>query len=303
MLLLAFVAVVPSFLQEASLATAESLLAKPESSAAGRAMLADLVDKDRLKSAAELAKAGALWPATRLRLTECTTKYELTLAAACMGSEEAKKALPGVWDMLMISVDRGQRMGTMKWTDKNFPMPGKFAADPAAACVVQVWKALSRNVPAVDNAEVKALYDADQKVRENFKPNMTMKDMHDMVMGDHQRMKRIREILKKGELRTGKDFENAAFLFQHGERFMDFATAHELSVCSVLLGNKDASWIAGASYDRMMLAASYPQRFGTQYFSLGDKWEFDMIDTSLINDTERVAVIRKTLEQARNQKF
>jgi hypothetical protein len=108
-----------------------------------------------------------------------------------------------------------------------------------------------------------------------------------------------RTILRNGAVSTGEDFEYMAFLFQHSSTFDDYATAHELAVCAGLRGKKSASWIGGATYDRMMLSASYPQRFGTQFMMSGSKYSFDTIDTIMTNDRQRKAVIRKTLDEAK----
>jgi hypothetical protein len=154
-----------------------------------------------------------------------------------------------------------------------------------------------------DSLEIKRLYDADQKARQGDFSKFTIKDFERFAREDRMRLARARQILLKGTIYTGADFERIAFIFQHSDRFSDYATAHELGVCAFLLGNKAASWIAGAAYDRMMLRGSYPQRFGTQFYIINGKTIFDNIDESAINDTMRKAVIRKTLKDVREQKF
>ncbi len=66
------------------------------------------------------------------------------------------------------------------------------------------------------SAEMKAIFDADQKVRmtENIDWNQASKD-------DVARRAQTRKLLAAGALHTGKDFEEAAFVFQHGDSHTD----------------------------------------------------------------------------------
>ncbi|MEI8282657.1 MAG: hypothetical protein WCG75_09660, partial [Armatimonadota bacterium] len=99
-------------------------------------------------------------------------------------------------------------------------------------------------------------------------------------------------------------FDHASLVLQHGSTWRDFSLAHELSICSLILGNKKAAWLSAATYDRMLGSGGYRQRFGTQYGSVGGgKFSLDLVDSTGINDTERKAMHCPTLDEAKNRKW
>jgi hypothetical protein len=57
---------------------------------------------------------------------------------------------------------------------------------------------------------------------------------------------------------------NAADILGDSTAFEEVSLAHELCLGAIWLGNRDAYARAAATYDRALLIASYPQRFGTQ---------------------------------------
>ncbi|MEQ1822070.1 MAG: hypothetical protein ABL949_06155 [Fimbriimonadaceae bacterium] len=279
----------------AKLATAKT---NPGAFQEANELIVKCIESDAVKSAADYSfLSRSYWPSQN-RLQGMRVKYELSLAALCMGDPTARKDLAVNWNLLMGALDRPYRF-------KNPPTAPFFGSSDeklTAQTVRDIW---SGHVPRKqsDNLEVKKLFDADQKARQSDFSKFTMKDFERFEREDRARLSRARQILAKGNLFTGADFERTAFIFQHSDRFADYATAHELGVCAFLLGNKSASWIAGAAYDRMMLRGSYPQRFGTQFYITNGKAIFDNIDESVMNDSMRKAVIRKTLKEAREQKF
>jgi hypothetical protein len=82
---------------------------------------------------------------------------------------------------------------------------------------------------------------------------------------EEARRRRIRAMLTKGEVRTGEDFRDASFIFQHSENPDDYLLAHILAVESVIKGDDTSKWIAAATLDRYLQSINKPQVFGTQY--------------------------------------
>jgi len=82
---------------------------------------------------------------------------------------------------------------------------------------------------------------------------------------DAERRKRVRQMIDQGEARTGKDFERAAMVFQHGDTSDDILFAHVLAVTAIGKGNPGARWLAAASPDRYLHRIGQPQIYGTQF--------------------------------------
>jgi hypothetical protein len=107
------------------------------------------------------------------------------------------------------------------------------------------------------------LYEADQKDREG--PVTQSIDWTTVSARDAERRNRVREIIKSGRVRTGKDYERAAMVFQHGSTPDDILMAHVLAVTALGRGNTDARWLAAAALDRFLHHVKQPQVFGTQF--------------------------------------
>lgn len=137
-----------------------------------------------------------------------------------------------------------------------------------------------------DNEEVARLYREDQADRQS----QDGKPIDWQVVGprDESRRKRVVEMLNAGELKTGRDYFNAATIFQHGDRPADYLLCHELCVTAVFKAGHGetaswiatAKWLAAASEDRFLLSIGRGQRFGTQFTSDGrnQPWHLDKID-------------------------
>jgi hypothetical protein len=137
---------------------------------------------------------------------------------------------------------------------------------------------------AQDNPEMKRIYDEDQRVRQDmFKIDWTV-----VNKSDTERRVAVRKLLADGALHTGKDFNRAAFVFQHGDEPGDFLIAHTLAMVAVKKGDKDSIWIAAATLDRYLQNIKQPQIYGTQF-----RWENDgpvtqdPYDRDLISDALR----------------
>ncbi len=98
-------------------------------------------------------------------------------------------------------------------------------------------------------------------------------------------------MLTDGKLKTGDDYYNAAFIFQHGESVDEARTAYSLAwiAASLMPDNKKAQWLATASWDRMMMRQKKPQWYGTQYVPSenGKEWLLYNFDADAVTDQER----------------
>ena len=145
------------------------------------------------------------------------------------------------------------------------------------------------------NPEMKAIFDRDQGDRHVDKIDWK-------VVGprDAQRRQRTAELLAAGALHTGDDYQEAAFVFQHGDKPDDFLLAHTLAVVAVAKGRRDAVWIAAATLDRYLQNTGRPQIFGTQYKTpYGGQTTQEPYDTALVSDALRKAVNVPTLSEQR----
>lgn len=87
----------------------------------------------------------------------------------------------------------------------------------------------------------------------------------DVTTRDAKRRAQTKALIATGELKTSRDFHDAAYIFQHGDEANDYLLAHILSVEAVVKGDESSKWIAAASLDRYLQAIGKSQVFGTQY--------------------------------------
>lgn len=88
---------------------------------------------------------------------------------------------------------------------------------------------------------------------------------NDVTIRDAKRRAETKELIAAGELKTARDFHDAAYIFQHGDEANDYLLSHILSVEAVVKGDSSSKWIAAASLDRYLQAIGRGQVFGTQY--------------------------------------
>jgi hypothetical protein len=79
------------------------------------------------------------------------------------------------------------------------------------------------------------------------------------------RQQTLRSILAAGQVTSGDDFLEAAFIFQHGDTADDCLFAHILAMEAMARGKASARWMAAATLDRYLQFSKQPQVFGTQY--------------------------------------
>jgi hypothetical protein len=236
-------------------------------------------------------------------------RYELMLAAAAKGDRDADNLIPANWDALLQTLGRPMRYD-LDHLVAQFPDDEHFALDPAPKSIQFVilnpGKARDVAATAVNNAEVQKLVDADQSIRKHWN-GLSEAEHKQVAIDDHVRNLRIREIVNSDTLHTSKDFENSSLVMQHSSSFSGYEMAHELAVCSMLLGNKGTGrWLVAATYDRMLGSLGHEQRFGTQgaMMALGDtKPYLADTDESGICDEERLALGCPTLAAKRANFF
>ena len=75
----------------------------------------------------------------------------------------------------------------------------------------------------------------------------------------------LHAMLSLGEITTGSDLYEAAFVFQHGETAPDYLLAQVLALNALTKGFARAKWLSVATLDRYLQLIGQPQVFGTQY--------------------------------------
>ncbi|MBI1333146.1 MAG: hypothetical protein GC165_09730 [Armatimonadetes bacterium] len=261
-----------------------------------------LAEADDLKSPDEFVRASSIVTDVRFRFEISRVKHELCLAALANGNPKAREEVKKTWDGYVLATGRRQPIGTIKYLDD------RFKVDPAPKSIRDVFlapdKAVERSSKMKSDEEVTKICADDQAVRSKDWSKLSSKEMKEIMDGDKKRKTRIIDLLKKGRVVTAEDFDHASLVLQHGSSWEDYALAHELSICSLLLGRQEAAWLCAATYDRMSLSAGYRQRYGTQYSSDGGgPFKLDAFDTTGIGDAERKAMHCPTLEQAKNRKW
>jgi hypothetical protein len=145
---------------------------------------------------------------------------------------------------------------------------------------------------ATNNAELQSMRDADQADRE---PPMDEAKMQRLTRDDPKRRARVLELIAAGVPVTGRDFQNAATVLQHGGRPNDFRLGHELSVAAFALGDTTAKWLISRSYDRLLLHLGHRQRLATQFRGI----KLLPIDTVGMNDRVRALLGGRKLVDVR----
>lgn len=171
---------------------------------------------------------------------------------------------------------------------------------------VVVMCVLSYNASyAADNLVLQKMFDDDQAARDTDNINWKILNLQDA-----QRRVKLAELLKNGSLKTGRDYYNAAFIEQHGQKPEDFLRAHCLAVTALILGYKPARWISAATLDRYLNFIGQAQIYGTQSSGKVPKNPAaEMIMSQepydravLTDDVRRASGVPSIKEQERNMK-
>lgn len=129
----------------------------------------------------------------------------------------------------------------------------------------------------------------------------------ELVKRDRFRRERVRDLIANGALKSGEDFHDAAFIFQHSVQTDDYPLsavssdlllAHVLANVAIAKGNSKSLWISAASLDRYLHAIGQPQVFGTQYQSKDNSpYTQDPYDKALIPDALRAVFCVASLKK------
>ena len=157
---------------------------------------------------------------------------------------------------------------------------------PAEAKVVTDWepnRAYTSSDSDVPSTEMKTIFDEDQHAR--LAAHIDWQVVSQM---DAERREKTRKLLATGALHTGKDYEEAAFVFQHGDSPDNYLLAHTLAMVAVSKGDSTAIWIAAATLDRYLKSIGQKQVFGTQYSSdAKGNWTQEPYNRELVSDALR----------------
>ena len=113
---------------------------------------------------------------------------------------------------------------------------------------------------------IKQVFEQDQQDREHLDYSKLSKEDWDKIRTrDAARREETKQLIASGAAKTGDDYRDAAFIFQHGDKPEDFLFAHILAVVAIARGDTSAIWISAATLDRYLQAVKQPQVFGKQY--------------------------------------
>lgn len=117
--------------------------------------------------------------------------------------------------------------------------PWTLSRIPQGAKVFTDWnpgRGYTLNDSDTPNARMKTLYDEDQADR-LAKPI----DWSKVSMADKKRRTETRALLDAGELHTGDDYREVAFIFQHGNTSNDYLLAHVLAMTAMSKGDAQST--------------------------------------------------------------
>lgn len=160
-----------------------------------------------------------------------------------------------------------------------------------ALCCVSFGCSQARHEPLAPPADEQELADivaADQADRESPIDEIDWASVNER---DASRRSRVRELIDAGRVRTGKDFDRASLVFQHGSTATDILFAHVLAMTALAEGHSDSRRMAALTLDRYLNRIGQPQVFGTN-FSTADvnqpnAWTLDPYDEALVPDALR----------------
>ncbi|MEM9823690.1 MAG: DUF6624 domain-containing protein [Bacteroidota bacterium] len=172
-------------------------------------------------------------------------------------------------------------------------------------CQQQSNQKINEEALTSDNKELMALHGADQADRmakDSIQP-LINRDPQLVRERDAERRKRVYELLDANLVKTGKDFENAAMIFQHGLDTTASSMAVQLMKTATEMDSTVNKWLLAAAIDRDLMWRKKPQIYGTQYLVAADNsLELYQMDTTQISDQERiehgVPVLSELLKQA-----
>ncbi len=149
-------------------------------------------------------------------------------------------------------------------------------------CSAQVLSPTVQSQTGISSAEVHRLFLEDQAARER-----PLSREEAIALGPQDAARRLlaRKMIENDALHTGQDFEDAAFIFQHGSDADDYLLAHTLATVAVSKGKASALWIVTATLDRYLGKIGQPQIYGTQtHRTPSTPWTQEPYNRTLIPD-------------------
>lgn len=145
-----------------------------------------------------------------------------------------------------------------------------------------------------DNSELQKMYNEDQSSR-------MVKDIDWTVLSkqDKERESRVSELIKLGQIVTGKNYYNSAMIFQHGSDTIASSMAVKQMRKAIELDTTINKWLLAAAIDRDLMRRQKPQIYGTQFVKNNGetKWKLYDIDATQVTDDERKYYGVETLEE------
>jgi tetratricopeptide (TPR) repeat protein len=139
-----------------------------------------------------------------------------------------------------------------------------------------------------NNAELQEIYNFDQSDRTTDEY-----DWPQISIRDSLRELRVLELLDSNKVITGKDYENAAMIFQHGDDSTSYRMVINLMKKAIVLDSTTNKWLLAAGIDRELMSRDEPQIYGTQFLKKIQEdgswgpWERYKLDSTIITDKER----------------
>ena len=146
-----------------------------------------------------------------------------------------------------------------------------------------------------DNSELQKMYDEDQSSR--MSKNI---DWSILSKQDKEREKRVYEMIKSGQIITGRDYYNSAMIFQHGNDTISSSMAVKHMKKAIELDTTIDKWLLAAAIDRDLMRRGKPQIYGTQYIknnTTNGQFVRYQIDSTKISDKERKEYNVETLAE------
>lgn len=135
-----------------------------------------------------------------------------------------------------------------------------------------------------DNKRLSQIAQSDQKDRIENNSRYSANDLN--------RYKDVMELISKDSLKTSNDYYNAAIVLQHGDSAYDYLKANEFAKKAVTLNKKNnaAKTLTAQSWDRYLRKINQPQWYGTQTYVFRNKEYLEPIDTTKVNNKERISL-------------
>lgn len=133
--------------------------------------------------------------------------------------------------------------------------------------------------------EMEKLYREDQRLVSKWHKEYSGKDVF-KINKDLRR--KVDELMKKGKVRTGKDYFIAAIIFHHAYNISTSRRALSYARRAFDKGYKRGKWLIASATDRLLQLQRKPQKFGTQVVDMSAKnLKLYTLDSKTTDDERR----------------